>query len=299
MAAITSGQGVLLPDSTRSKRKQRVITVAVNSRDRNIGSDYYPNSFRWSFKRPLKDVISIELVNGSVPAGIYNINTGWNQFTFSELNNKKWTVTLIPGQYTSAQLVDEFETQLNALTGVINTYVVGYDINTMRMSISATGYNSNPAIPYTIYFMTSPFADSIDTHTGATMSVNCPGRLLGFEWQDYTSDAAGALKPPNRMDTDLFLKKMYLYINADNSVELNRVEMGAGRKDCFHIIYMDQVVNGYYSLNKDLHTPIFYSAPALISRIGTLNISLRDEFHRLVDVGWQDYTLLFEITVLE
>ena len=130
------------------------------------------------------------------------------------------------------------------------------------------------------------------------MSINSPGRLLGFEWQDYTV-TNGVIQPPNRMDVDLFLKKIYLYINADNSVELNRVEMGAGRRDCFHVIYMDQIVNGYYSLNKDLHTPIFYSSPAPISRIGNLTISLRDEFNRLIDVGWQDYTLLFEITYLE
>jgi hypothetical protein len=297
MAAITSGQGVLLPDSTRSKRKQRAVTVAVNSRDRNLGSDYNPNSFRWTFRRPLKDVLSIELVNGSVPAALYNINTGWNKFTFGE-GNTKWAVTLTPGQYTPAQLADELQTQLNALAGVINTYAVGYDINSMRIKITATGFGGNPAVSYTLYFMTSPYADSIDNRTGATMSINCPGRLLGFEWQDYTS-AGGAIQPPNRMDVDLFLKKIYLYINADNSVELNRVEMGAGRKDCFHIIYMDEVINGYYSLNKDLHTPIFYSSPAPISRIGTLNISLRDEFHRLIDVGWQDFTLLFEITYLE
>ncbi len=63
MAAITSGQQILLPESTKAKRKQRTVTVAVNSRDRNIGQDYNPNSFRWSFRRPLKDVLSIELVN--------------------------------------------------------------------------------------------------------------------------------------------------------------------------------------------------------------------------------------------
>ena len=82
MRAVTSGQQVLLPDSTKAKRKQRTITVAVNSRDRNIGQDYNPNSFRWSFRRPLKDVLSIELVNGSIPAALYNINTGWTNFTF-------------------------------------------------------------------------------------------------------------------------------------------------------------------------------------------------------------------------
>ena len=294
MAAVTSGQDVLLPDSTRSKRKQRSVTVAVNSRDRNLGADYYPNSFRWSFRRPLKDVLSIELVNGSVPAALYNVNTGWNQFTFSE-GNGTWAVTLTPGQYTAAELVAEFQTKLNAIVGKLNTYVATYNANTMRMTLTTT--TSSP-VPYTIYFRTSPFADSIDTNTGATMSINSPGRLLGFEWQDYTV-TNGVIQPPNRMDVDLFLKKIYLYINADNSVELNRVEMGAGRRDCFHVIYMDQIVNGYYSLNKDLHTPIFYSSPAPISRIGNLTISLRDEFNRLIDVGWQDYTLLFEITYLE
>jgi len=298
MAAITSGQQVLLPESTKSKRKQRSVTVAVNSRDRNTGQDYYPNSFRWSFRRPLKDVLSIELVNGSVPAALYNINTGWNTFTFGETPGRTWTVTLTPGQYTPQEMCDELQTQLRALTPIVNTYTVTYDPITLRTTISGTRL-SGPIAAYTFYFMTSPHADTIDNQTGATMSINSPGRLFGFEWQDYTSNAAGTITPPNRMDPDLFLKKLYLYINADNSVELNRVEMGAGRKDCFHILYMDQITNGYYSLNKDLHTPIFYSSPAPISRIGTLHISIRDEFYRLVDLGWLDYTLLFEITYLE
>ena len=293
MAAITSGQQILLPDSTKAKRKQRTVTVAVNSRDRNIGQDYNPNSFRWSFRRPLKDVLSIELVNGSVPAALYNINTGWNKFTFGETGNRTWTVTLTPGQYTATQMCAELQTQLNALSGKLNTYTVSYNAITMFASISTVG-----AITYTLYFLTSPFTDTIDTHTGATMSINCPARLFGFEWQDYTS-SAGVILPQHRMDPDLFLRKVYLYVNADNSIELNRVEMGAGRKDCFHVLYMDQIINGYYTLNKDLHTPVFISSPAPISRVGTLNISIRDEFYRLVDIGWLDFTLLFEITYLE
>ncbi len=293
MAAITSGQQILLPESTKAKRKQRTVTVAVNSRDRNIGQDYNPNSFRWTFRRPLKDVLSIELVNGSVPAALYNINTGWNKFTFGETGNQTWTVTLTPGQYTPTQMCAELQTQLNALSGKLNTYTVSYNAITMFASISRVG-----TVEYTLYFLTSPFTDTIDTHTGATMSINCPARLFGFEWQDYTS-SAGILRPQHRMDPDLFLRKVYLYVNADNSVELNRVEMGAGRKDSFHILYMDQIINGYYTLNKDLHTPIFISSPAPISRVGTLNISIRDEFYRLVDIGWLDFTLLFEITYLE
>jgi len=293
MAAITSGQGVLLPESTAKRRKQRSVTVAVNSRDRNLMADYYPNSFRWTFRRPLKEVVSIELVNGSIPADLYNVATGWNVFTFGEGTTKTWQVALTPGQYSASELVSELQIQLNALTGKVNTYVVAYSTITRKMSITATGPSQ-----FTMYFMTSPFADSIDSTSGALASINCPARLLGFAWQDYTS-VSGVLIPPNRMDPDIFLKKLYLYINADNSVELNRVEMGAGRRDCFHVLYLDQQTNGYYTLNKDLHTPIFYSAPAPISRISALNISIRDEFYRLVDLGWHDFTLLFEITYLD
>jgi hypothetical protein len=101
------------------------------------------------------------------------------------------------------------------------------------------------------------------------------------------------------MDPYGLIGKLYLHLNADNSVEINRVERGAGRRDCFHIIYLDQLRDGYYSLNKDIHAPIFYSAPAPIARITTLNISIRDEFYRLVELGKHDFTLMFEITYLD
>jgi len=42
-----------------------------------------------------------------------------------------------------------------------------------------------------------------------------------------------------------------------------------------------------------------YSSPAPIARIATLTISIRDEFYRLVDLGQHDFTLIFEIVVLD
>ena len=288
----TTGQQVLLPDSSKSKRKHRTITVAVNSRDRNLGSDYNTNQFRWAFRRPLKDIVSIELVNGFVPADLYNINTGWNIFTFGE-GQKIWTVTLIPGQYTATQLATELQTRLNALNGVTNVYTVTYSTITKKIRINGAGIS-----PFTFYFLTTPYKDDIDTHSGSVTSVNCPARILGFEWQDYTS-SGGVITPPNRVDTDLFLKKLYIHLNADNSIELNRIELGAGRRDCFHILFLDQITDGYYPLNKDMHTPIFYSAPAPLARMAELNVSIRDEFYRLVDLGWHDFTLMFEITFIE
>jgi len=292
MSAITSGQGVLLPDSTRKSRKQRTVTVAVNSRDRNLMADYKTNPFRWTFRRPLKDVLSIELVNGCVPTALYNMNTGWNIFAFTE-GTKTYAVTLTPGQYTPTELCTEVQRALNALSGITNTYTVTYSGITKKMTVSATG-----GATFSFNFQDAPYTDTIDGTSGAIQDIGCPARILGFENWIYTS-VAGAIVSPNRMDPSLFLQRLYLHLNADSSIEFNRVEMGAGRKDCFHILYLDQNAGGYYTLNRDTYTPIFYSAPVPISRIATLNISLRDEFYRVVDLGGHDFTLMFEITFLE
>jgi len=293
--AITSGQGVLLPEATNKKRKERTVTVAVNSRDRNFATSVDSNSFRWSFRRPLKDVISIELVSGIIPADLYNVTTDWNTFLFGEQGGNTWHVVLPPGRYTATELAAELQRQLNLLQGVLNTYTVTYSSITRRIVVTTTG----PKVRYTFYFLTGKYVDAYDSSSGAIESINCPGRLFGFEYEDYTSATDGSLTPPNRMDPDLLSQRLYLHINADNSIELNRIEVGAGRKDCFHILYLDQLTNGYYTVNKDTYTPIFYSAPAPISRLTNLNISFRDEFYRLVDLGRHDCTLVFEITFIE
>ena len=287
--AITSGQGVLIP---AKQRKERTVTVAVNSRDRNIGANYDSNEFRWTFRRPLKDVTAIELVNGTVPADLYNVQPAWGSFTFAE-GSTLWNVSLTPGQYNATELCAQLQTQLNAIVGKTNTYTVAYSSITKFATITATG-----GATFSFLFQTGRYVDDIDTHTGAIQSINCVGQLFGFEFQDETS-SAGALTPPNRMDPYGLIGKLYLHINADNSVEINRVERGAGRRDCFHIVYLDQLRDGYYTLNKDIHAPIFYSAPAPIARITTLNISIRDEFYRLVELGKHDFTLMFEITYLD
>jgi hypothetical protein len=101
------------------------------------------------------------------------------------------------------------------------------------------------------------------------------------------------------MDPDYCIKRAYIHINADNSIELNRIESGGGRHDCFHIAYMDTSTDGYFYFNKDVYAPIFYSSPAPISRMSFMTISIRDEYYRLIDLGGHDFTLIFEITSLE
>lgn len=297
--ATTSGQGVLLPESTRRQRRERKITVEVNSLDRSITKSPLPNNFRWNFRRPLKDVVAIELVSGCIPADLYNVTADWNSFVFSDTGSTKVTVTLTPGQYTPTTLAAELQLELNAIQGATNTYTVSYSDTTKRLTITGS-----TTATFTFYFQTGlPYVDTVNSTTSVVENILCPAKLLGFNNADYTSTVSGGtsvLSPPNRVDTDYCIKRVYLYINADSSKELTRIEMGAGRHDCFHIIYLPNgTKDGFYNLNREMYMPIFYSAPAPISRMSSLTISIRDEFYRLIDLGGHEFNLIFEFTVLD
>ena len=289
---------MLLPESTRKQRRERKITVEVNSQDRSRTQSYFSNDFRWEFRRPLKDVVAIELVSGCIPADLYNITDAWNKFIFAESGRSKLTLALTPGQYTSITIAAELQTQLNAIQGKINTYTVTYSDITKRLTIVGSTLT-----PFTFFFQSGlPYVDTINTKSGVVENIMCPAKLLGFDFFDYRS-AMGygttTLTAPLRVDTDYCIKRVYLYLNTDSSKELTRIEIGAGRHDCFHIIYLSGIRDGFYNLNRDMYMPIYYSAPAPISRLSYLTISLRDEFYRLIDLGGHEFNLIFEFTVLD
>ena len=118
--SVTSGQQILLSEAPRRGRKERRVIVAVNSGDRNLTANYNPNNFKCVFKRPLKDIVSVELIGGCIPADLYNVTEEWNKFILTESINRH-IITLTPGQYTAAALAAELQIQLNA-TGTLNQY---------------------------------------------------------------------------------------------------------------------------------------------------------------------------------
>ena len=296
--ATTSGQQVLLPESTRRQRKERKITVEVNSQDRSRTQSFASNNFRWNFRRPLKDVVGIELVSGCIPADLYNITAAWGNFMFVELGGTPVMVSLRPGQYTPATLAAELQIQLNAISGATNTYTVAYTNIMKRMTITGSTTTT-----FSLLFQSGlPYVDTINSTTGVVENILCPAKILGFDFYDYTSTVSSGttvLSSPNRVDTDFITQRAYLYLNADSSKELTRIEMGAGRHDCFHIMYLGAAKDGFYYLNREMYMPVFYSSPAPISRLSSLTISLRDEFYRLIDLGGHEFNLIFEFTVLD
>ncbi|NDB82962.1 MAG: hypothetical protein EB127_09525 [Alphaproteobacteria bacterium] len=288
----SSGQHVLIKDQTKIKRAFRRTTIVVNSRDRNIIKYPDSNAFRFKLRRPLTNVLSIELMNGCIPGYFFNINTGWNTFTFVEGSNP-YIITLTPGLYNDATLLVELQTQLNAIPGKRNTYSCSQNPNTRRMQIMSTN-----VISYKLLFYTGQIKDQIDLNMVSIVSINTLARILGFGLQDYTSDVTGTLKSILPMDINNFLNRVYLHLESDGR-NLSRMEVGAGKQDCFHIFYFVPGEKDYIFLNKETDHSMFESSPAPISRITTLEISLRDEFNRPLDVNRRDYSLVFEITHLE
>ena len=298
MEETSSGQHMLMKDQSKIKKAVRHTTIVVNSRDRNFLNYPNPNHFRYTLRRPLTNVMSIELMNGSVPAFIYNIQPAWASFNLYESYiphvSPAFTtkVTLTPGFYTDAQLATELETQLNNIPARRNTYTAIQDPITRKITIG-----SDSVVQFKLLFFSGDVKDELDLNTLAVMSINTPARLLGFGFNDYIS-SGGSITAPLPMDLSNFLTRLYLHIETDGK-NLDRMEQGAGRRDCFHIFYMVPGAAEYLLLDKETDHSIYTSSPAPIARVSNLEINIFDEFNRPVDLNHREVNLVFEITHLE
>ena len=216
------------------------------------------------------------------------------------------TIIIPPGQYTGKNLAEFLQNHITGITGAESTYTIKYSEITKKMIF--VGLSTSPGIPpvaFSLLFQPGQlYTDQINATTGALESINCPAALLGFDRANITSVLSSdtteqQLSSTNRVDVNYCINQLYLYINADNSKELTRVELGSGRKDCFHVLFLSNTTDGFYNLNRDTYMPIYYSSPAPIARLSSLTISIRDAFYRLVDLGGHEYSLVLEITTLE
>lgn len=287
-----SGQDILLPPKTAKQRGRRSILLELNTRDRNMKSYPNANSFRWKLFRPLKDVVSIQIVGGTIPTRIFNIDEGWNQFTFKE-GSTRYNITLSPGRYVLSTLSVEIGAKLNVLSGITNTYSVAVSPTSDTLHIT----RDTGSAPFSILFGSGDYVDLYDNNGALTM-INSPAKLFGFLNQDY-ADNAGIITSPYAMDLEFLLSRLYLYINSDNSQEITTIERSVGRRAPYTIIYMDMNEQTYKTFTKETFEPSFVASPAPIARVTTLDISFRDEFDRLVNFNGRDVTLLLEFVYLE
>jgi hypothetical protein len=287
----SSGQQVTIPYPKRNDRKERTILLEINSRDRNLQIFPQPSEFRIRLFRPLKDIIKIQIAGGTVPGCLYNINTGWNSFTFQE-STTKWNVAIPPGRYSYETICTTLASLLNSLSGASNQYTVSIDSTTGFLSLTRTTGSAS----FAFLFGSGDFSDQYDQNN-SLVKINTPAKLLGFGRGDVTSSGT-TIRSPYAVDVEFLLNRLYLYLNHDNTQDLNTIERSSGRQQPHAIIYLDELRNNYKFLNKETFQPLFSSFPAPIARLATLDITLRDEYDRVVDLNGRDWTLLFEIVYL-
>jgi len=287
----TSGQALLQKERPLANRKQKTILLELNSRDRNYMNLVKPNPFQYILGSPLKDIRSIELIGGTIPARPTNINSNNNKFTFVESGVSR-LITFPPGYYSEELLLQELAQLLS--TGSQSTYIV--QKSSLGNIVIIQDVFSQP---FHLLFFSTPNPDLIDTLNGALLEQKTPALLLGFDMSDYSNNPDGMIISPFPMNLYANLTRLYLYMNFQNSLDLSCISRGAGRRSPFAIIYLDTEVNGYKFLNKETFSPISYSLPQPIGRLTTIQVEFRDEFYQIVDFNGKDFTLLLECTVLE
>lgn len=288
----SSGQQVTIAYPKRNERREVTVLLEINSRDRNIVQYPNPSEFRFRLFRPLKDVVKIQIAGGTIPGCFYNINEDWGVFTFQE-GTQKWNVKIPPGHYGYKEICTVLANLLNGLPGVTNTYSIEISSLSGKMTVRRMTGVAN----FGFLFLTGDFVDFYDQNN-TLQKINTPAKLFGFGREDYFN-AGAAVYSRYVMDLDFILNRCYIYLNHDNTQDLNTIERSVGRQQPHAIVYFDEVRNNYKFLNKETFEPLYLSYPAPISRIAAMEIAIRDEFDRCLDLNGRDFTLLLEVTYLD
>jgi len=293
-----SGQALLMPNRAPSTRKSYTVLVEANSRDRNYTQQQQTsNPLKFVLARPLKDVRSIEIISGTIPARPQNVNQYNNKFTFQE-GTQSWTVVIPPDYYTSSGLLTALSSAINTLPNIQNKYTFTSHTSSGKLLIITTSFGTPPPPQFGFLFGSGAYVDDIDRMTGFFTHMNTLAYMLGFDSSDYISFDTSLISP-YPMDVNTAITRLYLYINFENTQDLGCIERGAGRRTPFAIIYLDQETNGYKFLNKETLTTANYSLPQPYSRLQSLSIEFRDEFYRLINFNGKDFSLLLQMTLLE
>jgi len=111
------------------------MKVLIDSRFRDSGTI---DEYSYALPHTIKKIREIRLLEATIPNSIYQIDSAWNGFTFTEDPDgtpEEVAIDLTPGNYTGSQLATEIETQLNAdMTG--NDYSVSYSSKTNKLTTS-------------------------------------------------------------------------------------------------------------------------------------------------------------------
>jgi hypothetical protein len=108
------------------------MKVLIDSKFRETGTI---DEYKFLLPHPIKKVREIRLLQSVLPNSIYQIDTGYNSFSFtiSSGTPETKTITLSSGNYTGSQLAAQITTQLNATMSIAD-FTVTYNNKTNKLT---------------------------------------------------------------------------------------------------------------------------------------------------------------------
>lgn len=248
-------------DSLFYEGDTRTTRIVIDSKDRNKTVFPEPNKYENVFDDDINDVISVQLLNISLPLSTYLINKHFNSITLI-VGGTEYTAQLAVGNYDATELATEIATKLNATSSGI-TFTVTYLSKTDNYSIQGSG------------------AFSIDFS-----QKNSLGLLLGFKDKLITSDGTNNITSEFRKN---FEYNNYAVMFVDQA-EINKNQNNPLNKS-FAIINKD-----YSKLNISDDPMIIKSFSPPLNKLAKLRFTFYDRYGNLYDFQNQDHhmELLFK-----
>jgi len=109
------------------------MKVLIDSKFRETGTI---DEYKFLLPHPIKKVREIRLLQSVLPNSIYQIDTGYNSFSFTDGSETK-TIILSSGNYTGILLAIEITTQLNT-TMTASNFIVTYNSQTNKFTTTKT-----------------------------------------------------------------------------------------------------------------------------------------------------------------
>jgi hypothetical protein len=231
------------------------VVISFNSKNRIAGTN--SNFISSPVDIGINKYDSVCLVSASIPKSFYNMPSGYNTFTLTEITNR--TITIPIGNYTKNNLITTLASLLNTGAPVGWIYTVSYSPNTgadtFKITFSVSGNGITQPV-FTFQRTSSPF------------------RQLGFEENSINTFTTNTLISTNAINLSYILRA-FIKSNICRNAQDNILEelLNIGSFPSLSVMY-------YQQFNFDMNTREYNT-----DNINSWSFTLVDSFDQIIDLN--------------
>lgn len=284
--------------------KKRVITRTITIDSRFRENYYNSSSGNFNVQLPMivENVLTMSLSSIEMPTSYYVISDQYNNNFFSITVNGETKIIIVPsGNYTTASLTLFINTQLINFAGNFQYIVFAVNLTTSFGGSGQMLVGINPAIPSNVVITQIELNFQADRNGNDDRNTPLPlkfGWILGFRNGIYT----GNLNYVSEAIMDISGPRyFYLVVEDFNNNNNNGLFYTA-----FNSSLLNKSILGRFPLNTSLYSLLLqnnlnvvvlkreYFGPVTIHN---LKIQLLDEFGRIVDLNYMDFSFSILLTI--